>query len=458
MKTSQAVQLSAGLLALSVLGLPGLRAQTIRLTKPIVTDGAFVTKRGASVQGELAGNLVALDESASIALEASAKVSGSLLVSADKTAMVLDLANGKAVKPSARTSIVNSGGATVLKGEVQAGSGFDLPRVLTPIAPAARSSVSLQAGVDLPTDYSKVGDLSLRRPKESVTLPAGNYGKIAVAQGTLVLGSAGSREPLRYELQSLEVQLGSSLTLLGPVVVTVADGLTIEGSAGNADSALWLDLRVAGGKVSVGRKGVLWGFVTAPKSLVSVAAGGRLVGGAASDELKLEAGASATVVAPDWTGKATEKTQPRFPHKALRLEANVPEFRANFRHSYSPGVVYIGDLPHLMLSEGNRPKDHPLLGYDTNRAFFEACCTLFHSTGFDRGVLTVVAYSEDPVKASGEVTNLVLLRSSYLAALTAVGGKTTEDDNIAVIARHPTRLEEFHRNIVTSANQSAAKN
>jgi len=272
-----------------------------------------------------------------------------------------------------------------------------------------------------------------------------------IAQGTVVLGSAGSGEPDRYEFHSLEVQAGGSVDLAGPVVVTVANGATVRGRTGDPASPLWFDLRVAAGEVLVAGPGTRYAFLSAPQSKVTVSGGGTLVGGAASDQLEVANGAEVKAVAPDWSGAAAEKIRPRFPHKALRLQANVPELKAGFRHSYSPGVSYINDVPYLMLAEGKRPLDHPLAAYEAHRAFFEACRTLFANTGFDSGVLVLAPYSPDPVAQPGQTRNLSLTRPQFLALLEAVAEQGSEAANLRTIARHPERLEEFHALVLATA-------
>lgn len=430
----------------------GLHAQIPKLAEPIEVEGAFITKRGALVQGRLTGNLAALDASAIVTLDLGASVSGDLVVPAEKPAVGPVLPDPMRVAaPSARTTITNRGGGIALKGSIRAAAGFDLPRVLAPSAPVKPGSTVIEGAAGSPADFSRVGNLTLRQPGASVVLPPGSYGDLVVAQGTLLLGSAGNGEPSRYEFRTIDVQAGGTVALAGPVVATVANGATLRGTAGHAAAPFWFDLRVAAGEVLVAGPGALYAFLSAPQSKVTVAGGGALVGGAASDQLEVANGAEAKMVAPDWSGTADEITRPRFPHKALRLQSSVPELKAGFRHSYGPGVSYIDDVPYLMLAEGKRPLDHPLADYEAHRAFFEACRTLFVNTGFDRAVLVLASYSADPIQQPGTTRNLALSREQFLAMLEAVAGQGSEAANLRTVSRHPGRLEEFQALVLATA-------
>jgi hypothetical protein len=104
-----------------------------------------------------------------------------------------------------------------------------------------------------------------------VAVPAGVYGNFAVnGSNTLVLGVAGASAPAVYELQSLTISKNASVKIVGPVLLKLASGLTLDGPLGSAAHPEWLELQIASGDLTVNGAGTVNGVVTAPSGSVSI--------------------------------------------------------------------------------------------------------------------------------------------------------------------------------------------
>src|SRR6185312_638460 len=66
-----------------------------------------------------------------------------------------------------------------------------------------------------------------------------------------VLGLAGAAEPAIYNLQSLNVNGNSTFTVVGPVLITMANGGSLNGSMGSAGHPEWLNLDIASGGLTL---------------------------------------------------------------------------------------------------------------------------------------------------------------------------------------------------------------
>jgi len=60
---------------------------------------------------------------------------------------------------------------------------------------------------------------------------------------------AGSSTPSVYNRQSLALNSNSHLQIIGPVVLTVGIGMTVNSTVGNLDNPNWLEIRIASGGV-----------------------------------------------------------------------------------------------------------------------------------------------------------------------------------------------------------------
>ena len=113
-------------------------------------------------------------------------------------------------------------------------------------------------------------NLTLNGNVGQVTVPPGTYGTFTVNGGSgLVLGVAGGLQAVNYNLQNLNLNGNSTLKMVGPVVLTVANGFTANGTVGASNNPAWLQLQVASGGFTLNGGCTVYGLVLAPNGTVS---------------------------------------------------------------------------------------------------------------------------------------------------------------------------------------------
>jgi endo-1,4-beta-xylanase len=251
------------------------------------------------VNGRVEGSLqVLLPESAT--LNGGAAITGDLLVPGTPIVRL----NGSpsyggtrdgagSASPSGYTITLNGGAQ--LRQVVGRTDPAGLPAVPPPPRPAGTRDVVLNGPGGSVGSFSTLRNLTLNGGAGTVSVPAGTYGTFTVnGSGTLVLGEAGATTPSVYNLQGLVLNGDSRLTVVGPVVINVAAGVTANASIGTAGHPEWLDLNLAAGGLTVNGSASLHGFVTAPVGAVAV--NGAITGGIAADRLTVNGGGVLRVV------------------------------------------------------------------------------------------------------------------------------------------------------------------
>jgi hypothetical protein len=84
--------------------------------------------------------------------------------------------------------------------------------------------------------------------------------------------------------------------VVGPVIVTLRNGVVLNGNAGSTEHPEWLTLRVASGGVTLNRSVSLAAIVEAPNGTVVINGGTRLTGRVAADSLTLNGNAQLVLV------------------------------------------------------------------------------------------------------------------------------------------------------------------
>jgi rhamnogalacturonan endolyase len=266
----------------------------------LVVSAAVVVRHAPVLNGRLDGSAqVLLPENAT--LNGGARVSGDLLVPGLPTVRL----NGQpayggtidgvgAEAPAGFTVTLNGGAA--LRHVARRTDAVALPAVPAPAPPAGNRDVFLNAPGQSPGDFATLRNLTLNGGAGAVTVPAGAYGAFVVNGGSaLVLGVAGASEPSVYDLQALTLNGGAALRVAGPVVLNLASGVTVNGTAGDPASPAWLSLNLAAGGLSVNGSGAVHGSVTAPAGAVVV--NGTLRGRVAADRLTVN-GAGTLIATP----------------------------------------------------------------------------------------------------------------------------------------------------------------
>ncbi|MGE0862279.1 MAG: Ig-like domain-containing protein [Vicinamibacterales bacterium] len=192
-----------------------------------------------------------------------------------------------AVSPTSHRVTINSG--TSLGYVISRTDAVALPTVTAPPASAGTRSVTLNNSTESPGDFATLRDLTLNSNVGPIAVPAGTYRTFTANSNTsFVLGVAGATTPSVYNFQSLTLNSGSSLQVVGPVIVTVKNSVAFNGPAGDMAHPEWLTLRVAAtGGLALNSGSSLYGYAEVPNGPVTINSGTELVGGLAADKLTM---------------------------------------------------------------------------------------------------------------------------------------------------------------------------
>jgi hypothetical protein len=323
---------------------------------------------------------------------------------------------------------------------------------MAPATLVKTASVVVQDDAAASVDFLAAGNVTFRKHNAIFSVPAGAYGDFSVEQGTLLLGVPGSLEPLRYEFRTLDVQPGGRIRALGPVVVTVAQGGTWQGPLGDALAPFLLDVRVAAGDVSLAPGCEFDGFLSAPNSLVTIAARAALVGGLIGDRLVVERTGSARAVMPDWSATAADGVRAAFAHRAIRLQRDLPKLKNRVQGGYTAAAAYVLDVPFVMVTAGRAGTEPAAAAGRENAAFFEALNSMLAESGFARGGVVLTGYGAGAPGGPPPVRNVPMRREQFVDLVQAIGGKTDLQQGIAALRASPVALDEFMRRALALAH------
>jgi len=181
-----------------------------------------------------------------------------------------------------------------------------LPTVTAPPQPAGTRNVTINSAGQSIGDPATLRNLTLNGNVGQVTVPPGTYGNFTANGGSgLVLGVAGGLQAGNYNLQNLNLNGSSKVKVVGPVVLTVANGFTANGSVGASNNPAWLQIRVASGGLTLNGGCTVHGLVVAPNGTVIVNGNSMLVGTSASDQFILNGGGVVR-----WAGSSPQTIQP----------------------------------------------------------------------------------------------------------------------------------------------------
>ncbi len=239
-----------------------------------------------------------------ITLNSSASISGDLLVPGSPRVQL----NGNplyggtqdatgSVSPTNHTITLNN--RAVLRHVVRRVDAIALPTVSTPQAPAGTRNVSLNRATDSPGDFTTLRNLTLNSNAGAITVPPGAYGAFtANGSSSFVFGIPGATEPSVYHLQSLTLNSSTQVQILGPVILRVANTVTVNGgTVGASAQPDWLDLQIANGGLTLNSGATVHGHVTAPNGTVNLNSNTSLHGRIAADRLTLNG--NAALIDPD---------------------------------------------------------------------------------------------------------------------------------------------------------------
>jgi rhamnogalacturonan endolyase len=264
------------------------------------TDTFFIrstalVRHAPVVSGTIEGSMQ-VSSAETISLSGNATVTGDLLVpgmpgvQSGSNVVFVGVLDGPGGAAPSNYGVTLSGNA-LLRYLVRRIDPLVIPAVSAPPAPAGTRNVALTKTNQSAGDFATVRNLSLSGNAGIVSVPPGTYGSFTAGGNSgFSLGVAGATAPAVYHLQDLGINLQSGnakLQIVGPVIITVANGTVINGLAGSAAHPEWLTLRIAGGGLTIAG-GTFHGDVVAPNGAVTLEDAATLNGAVVSDQLTLD--------------------------------------------------------------------------------------------------------------------------------------------------------------------------
>ncbi len=284
---------------------PGAHAVVVAIVDPNYTGTATGTltigvtalvRHAPTINGTVDGSVQTLSGE-SFTLNGGAAVTGDVLVPGTPAVRLNGSPNyggtldGNGGDSPAGYQVTLNGGVA-LRHIVRRTDPVAMPVVAAPPAPSGSRDVVLnQTGQDA-GDFATVRNLTLNGNVGAIAVPAGAYGNLTANGGSgFVLGVAGATGPAVYDLQALTLNGSAQLQIVGPVVLTLANGLTLNGTVGASAHPEWLTLRIASGGLTLNGNVVLAGNVVAPSGTITINGGSQLLGTTVSDRLVLNGNA-----------------------------------------------------------------------------------------------------------------------------------------------------------------------
>jgi hypothetical protein len=297
----------AALLAAALAGVAFVMAQS---PVPIVATVRHAPTLNGRIEGSvqmLAGEYVNLNSGNVV--KGDLLVPGTPAVVINGTPVYQGTLNGTgSTQPSNYQVTLNSGAE--LGHVVRRTDPVTLAPVPVPPAPTGTRYVTINSPGQSVGTWATVRNLTLNSNVGSYTVPAGTYGAFtANGGGAFVLGVAGATQASVYNFEDITLNSFSNLYVVGPVVVNVANRVTLNSSCvmGSAANPRWLALNVSRYDVTI-NGGEINGLVRAPAGSVTVSAG-RLRGSVSSDRLTVNGG-TLIGVSTDTTAPTLAITQP----------------------------------------------------------------------------------------------------------------------------------------------------
>ncbi len=195
-----------------------------------------------------------------------------------------------AATPSDYTVTLN--GNSVVRYIVRRVDPIPLPAVAAPQAPAGTRDVNVNNAGQNVGDFATIRNLTLNGNAGVLAVPPGAYGNLtANGSGGFILGVAGATEPAVYHLQRLTLNGNATLQIVGPVVLRLGNGLTLNGTMGSSSNPEWLELGIFSGGLTLNGNATLHGLVAAPNGTVIINGGSTLHGRVSADRLTINGNA-----------------------------------------------------------------------------------------------------------------------------------------------------------------------
>ena len=281
--------------------LPGSYAVVATINDPNYSGTASATltititalvRHAPTLDGDIDGSLqVLLGES--MTLNGNAGISGDLLVVGTPTVQLNGhptfggVHNGTgATTPSNYTVTLN--GNALLRFLVRRTDPIAMPTVAAPPASTGTRVVVLNNASQSAGNFSTLRDLTLNGNVGQVAVPPGTYRNFTANGGSgFTLGVVGATIPAIYNLQNLTVNGNAQIQIVGPVILTLANGVTLNGNVGASLHPEWLTLRSAIGGVTLNGNAAVYGTVVAPNGTVIINGNSSVHGSVTADRLTI---------------------------------------------------------------------------------------------------------------------------------------------------------------------------
>lgn len=281
-----------------------LLAGALVLFLPILSLAQVARVRHApTLNGNVEGSIQQMTGEA-VTLNGGANVTGDLLVPGSPTIRLNGQPNyggtqdGSGSASPSNYQITLNGNAA-LRNVVRRTDPVTLPTIGAPTAPTGTVNLSPTAP-NQTINWATLRNLTLNGSAGYYTVPAGNYGQFTANNGNgFILGVAGATQPSVYNFQSFAFNSGSQLRVIGPVIVNVAAGPSLNGSSyGASDHPNWLTLNIQSGNVSLNGNSTVYGALVAPASTVTLNGNSLLDGALTCDRLTVNGNSTLRLVAP----------------------------------------------------------------------------------------------------------------------------------------------------------------
>jgi len=266
-------------------------------------DNAALVRHAPTLNGDVEGSIRQMTAE-NATLNGGASVTGDLFVPGSPTVRL----NGSpayggtqdgtgSATPTNHTITLNGGAA--LRHVVRRTDAIALPVVAAPPQPAGTRSVSLNSPGQSPGDFATLKNLTLNSKVGQIAVPPGTYGNFNANSGSgFTLGVAGATAPAAYNFQNLTLNSNSGFTVVGPVVVTIAGGFSTNSGMGSSAHPEWLNLRIAGGGLSLASNRVVYAQLEAPDGTLTLNGGSQFIGTVTADRLIVNGNSLLRLVGP----------------------------------------------------------------------------------------------------------------------------------------------------------------
>jgi hypothetical protein len=188
----------------------------------------------------------------------------------------------------ANYTITLNGGITVGH-VVRRSDPVPLPVVSAPLPPTGTRSVTINNLNQSVEDWSTLRNLTINNNGGVIAVPSGAYGSFSANGGNgFILGVPGAAVPAIYNFQSLTLNNGAQIQIVGPVLLVLGNGFNVNGgTVGSAAAPSFLALEIFAGGLTLNNGAKVYGYAAVPSGTVSINGNTQLVGGIAADRLTI---------------------------------------------------------------------------------------------------------------------------------------------------------------------------